>query len=246
MEIALDVASRYLFRGHEKDDGGAVLQPAGALTYTFHSSTTSIVRELSAGALAWSSVHAGTRGYPGDLGLYEVDLGLSLAAKLSKGWTADLIYTSYLAPTGAFDQIHEIGVALGFGQVGREGTLAFSPRALLAQEVRDGGGPEDTYLEAGGDLELPAIGAFRWTVPVMVGMSIDGFYRNEAGGNEWFGFLGTGIEATASWGDLGLGGLPVSLAVAVDAAVLNRAARLTHVSSDDVVWTTRLGLSVVP
>ncbi len=241
---SLDLSSRYLFRGHEKDERGAVLQPEVTLSYALFQASSGVVRELSAGAVLWSSVHAATRAYPGDFGVFEVDLGLSLDAALSNGWSAGLIYTSYLAPTDAFDEVREVAVELGFGSVGEEGALSFAPRALLAQEVDDVGGPEDTYVEVGGTFGLPSTGSIRWGVPVVIGMSIDGFYRDAMGANEWFGLLGTGVQGSVDLVHLGVGRLPGQLAAAVDLAFLNRDAELTRNPANDLLWTVRIGLAL--
>lgn len=245
-EVSLDVRNRYLFRGYQLDARGAVFQPAIVVGSLLRESPTGVIRELSAGAFAWSSIHAGSRAYPGDLGVFEVDVGLSLDATLRNGIVASLVYTSYLAPTGAFATIHEVGLDVRLAAIGNEDSFAVSPRVLLAQEFYDRGGSEDTYLELGGDVTLPATGPVHWSLPIAVGMSLDGFYRDLTENNVWFGFLGTGLQAAARVVELGLGNAPVSLVAGVDVMFANRDALLTRRSSNDVLWTTRLGVSVTP
>jgi len=244
VEATLDLTSRYLFRGYELDSRGAVFQPSATVGFTVLSHSSGALRELSAGAVAWSSVHAGTRAYPGQLGWFEVDLSADVSAGFSNGWTAGLVYTSYLAPDAAFDVIHEIAAVVGLGTIGRPGTVTVMPTVLVAQEFHDAGSSEDTYLELGGDVELPTTGVISWTVPVTVGMSIDGYYRNVSGGNEWFGFLGSGLEASAELAHLGLPDLPGGLTGAVDFTVVNDEAELAQDPGNRVLWTARMGLSV--
>ncbi len=244
LKASLDVPSRYLFRGYELDERGAVFQPGVSVHTRFHASSRGFVRGLSAEAFAWSSIHAGSRAFPGNLGVFEVDLGASIEASFSGNRSASLVFTSYFAPGGAFEAIHELGLAMALGVIGEENRLALLPSVFLAKEFYDGGGPEDTYLEVGANLSLPATGVVRWTLPLTVGMSVDGFYRNVSGGNEWFGFVGTGLLASAALDDLGLHGTPISLVSGVDVTVANRDAGLTHQPSNDVLWTARIGLSV--
>jgi len=240
---SVEVFSRYVFRGYVLDERGAAFQPQFEVGRSIRSSTTGLLRDLSLAALAWSSVHVDSRAYPGDLGVFEVDLGGSLNAAFAGGWTGALVYTSYLAPTGVFETIHELALEVGLPEVGGD-RLRVSPRALVARELGDAGGTEDTYLQLGADLELGGAGPVVWTVPVTSGFSASGFYRNDRGGNEWFGFFGTGVLATVGPSELRLSSLPLGLTAGVEATLLNRSAHLARTASDQVLWTWRIGLSV--
>jgi len=241
--IGLDLASRYTFRGYELDARGAVFQPSVAVDYALVSRTSGPVKGLTAGATAWSSLHANTRAYPGDLGWFEVDLGLFVSAALSNGWTTDLVYTSYLAPDGAFDEVHELGLALQVGELDVGGALTVAPRVLVAQELHHRAGNEDTYLELGSDIALPVTQFVRWTMPLTLGMSLNDFYEDESGNNQWFGFFGSGLEAAADLQALGLSQASSSLLVAVDFTAVNRDAALSQDPLNDIRWTARAGLS---
>jgi hypothetical protein len=239
----LDVASRYLFRGHEKDENGGVFQTAlGATVRPFEGSGP--IRRLSIGGLVWSSVHAGTRVHPGEVGFYELDLALGVDASLANGWTVGMLYTSYLAPADAFATVHEVALVLRPGSIGQVGGLAVSTRALLAHEIDDRGGPDDTYLELGADVALPPMGVVEWIVPLTVGLSVDGFYRDERGDNEWLGFVATGLQASVRLEDLGIGWRSTRFGAGFSLAFENPAAGLTRDPENDVLWTLRAGLGI--
>lgn len=240
-DASFDVASRYVFRGHEKDGRGVVLQPDAQIGYTLRRSSTGLVRDLTVGAFAWASAHTGHREYSSGLGLYEADLGAAITAGLPGSVTASVIYTGYYAPTGAFSAVHEVALELGWTT--GNGPLAVTPTVLVARELSDGGGSEDTYLELGTEVFGPATGVVSWRLPLAVGLSPDGFYTNSVGENEFVGFFGAGIVAGADLADLGLGRVPGSLEAGLTAAFLNPDAGVTQDAGNDVLWTVRVGLS---
>lgn len=239
----MDVANRYLFRGHQKDERGAVIQTSfGASIRPLHG--VGLVRELAVSGLVWSSLHAATRVHPGDVGLFELDLGLGVDATLANGWGVGVLYTTYLAPTGAFDEVHEVALGLYPATLAVGDVLQLSTRVLLAQEIDDGGGPEDTYLELGADVGLPSIDVVQWTALVTVGLSVDGFYRDERGDNELLGFVATGLDFEVALSDVGIGWNSARAVAGFSLAFENPEAGLTRDPPNDVLWTLRAGLGV--
>lgn len=241
---SMDVSGRYVFRGYEQDRRGVVFQPEVGVGRVIHTSSTGWIGEVSLGGLIWSSLHAGSSAHPGELGVFELDLGASLNVAFRSGWSASLIYTSYLAPAGAFETIHELAVDLSPGTLQTEVGLRISPHALIAYEVRDGGGTEDTYLELGAELGLPPTGFLEWAVPISAGVSIDGFYRDADGSNHRLGYVDAGIAAATSPRILAFQGAPVSVRAGLNMTAVSRDARLAQRAAERVLWTWSLGASV--
>ncbi|MEM1353612.1 MAG: TorF family putative porin [Planctomycetota bacterium] len=202
--VSLDVVSQYIFRGYELEDEGLIFQPGASLSLGLTDT-----EDFTVGAYvgAWQSLHSTPTGAGGDSpgSWFESDLyaGVTLEAGY---FSFDLGYIGYFYPSDAFSEIHEIVLTVGFDDSEFLGDWAFSPYIMYAQEIENDNGDENAYLEIGGELgfdlqeefDLP----FSVALPVVAGFSIDTYYLDATGSEEFFGFLSVGAIGTISMSEL--------------------------------------------
>ena len=245
LELSLDVVSQYFFRGYEQQDSGLIFQPGVAFTVP-------VDDDVSAYFGVWESFHSvPTPGAPtGPKSWYEQDVYAGFSVALSEVVTLDLNYTGYFSPSDSFSDIHEVGVLLAFEDEQWMGEAwSFDPYVFVAFEVQDNGGTEDTYLELGGEFGFDYSEDVAVAVPVVLGLSIDDYYTDAAGDNEFFGYFSVGCLATVPMskivGNEAWAG-PWSLTAGVTLLLLNDDAGLTDDtsgSSDSVQVIGSIGLS---
>ena len=203
VEAGATFTTQYFFRGYNQEDQGFIAQPYVELGIPI------LVDEersyqLSATAGQWNSFHSEQTGASGNgpSGWYESDLygGLTFT-------TGDItiagIYTFYTYPNGAASTIEEIGALVEYGlsfggDDEGEGAFTLPLQAGLFFETNDRGGSEDAYLELGTAVgfELDAGDqAITLEFPVKVGFSIDDYYFDDQGDEEFFGYVS--VAATA-------------------------------------------------
>ncbi|MEM9418174.1 MAG: TorF family putative porin [Planctomycetota bacterium] len=190
-----DVVSTYMFRGIEQEDSGLIVQPWVEATAALGDTGV----DLTIGT--WQSIHsAGTGAVAGGPSRwYESDLYAGVGYDINDQFSVSATFTGYYSPNNAFSDIEEIAFGVGYDDSEALGDYAFAPYALLAFEIRDAGGSEDVYLELGGEFsaffieseDLPVELSF----PVALGLSIDDYYTDAGGDNEFFGFFKVGVAA---------------------------------------------------
>ena len=196
----IDVTTHYFFRGYLQEDQGLILQPYGTLYITAHEADNFKVTPYVGIWNSWhdeKTVSDGTH----NQSWYEADIlgGVDVAMG---DFTLGLIYTHYTYPNGALDDIGEIGVKLAWNDAAvtkERGGLPFqfSPYIAAYFETADDSGTEDTYLEVGIGPSF-ALGDTGWTlgIPVVVGMSLDDYYFDENGDEEFLGYGSIGVTLT--------------------------------------------------
>lgn len=208
----LNFATSYFFRGYNQEDTGLIFQPNiygyGELLPDADANSTINSLRLKLGA--WNSFHSehdvaeGT----GDEIWYESDLYAILTATFGQGFYASLGYTAYTFPGNAFDTTHEVGLSVGYddtevwANMGHE-AFALHPEIGLYKEVSDGNGTEDAY----GEIKLtpgliidremiPGFGKAAVTFPIVLGLSVDRYYLDSDGDNEFFGYIQGGVAVS--------------------------------------------------
>ena len=194
----IDWTTAYFFRGYQQENAGLIFQPYFTLS-------TPIVENddytVSGYIGTWNSFHSKKtfQSGTGPSTWYESDLFGGIDVSFGD-WTIGTVYTFYTYPNGAFNTIQEIGFRVGYNdaalteeQIG----FALKPYAAVYFETKDGNGTEDTYLELGiapswglGDSDITL------SVPVVLGMSLDDYYVDGDGDNEFFGYSSIGLFAS--------------------------------------------------
>lgn len=189
--LGADVVSKYIFRGFELEEDGLIVQPYAEFV-------AGIADGIDIYAGIWNSVHSNTQG-DNNTKWFEADIyaGVSIGeAVLGVPFALDINYTNYTSPNDAFGQYEEIGVTLAYDD--SSNAVSFDPYALVAFEFgTDTPGDDDNiYLELGGSFAFELIESETYPVslevPLTLGLSLDEFYVDDSGDNEFFGFFSIG------------------------------------------------------
>ena len=191
--LGSDAVTKYIFRGYELQEEGLILQPYAEFT-------AGIIDGLDVYAGIWNSVGDRTGG-DNNTHWYESDIyaGVSIGEDiLNVPFALDVSYVNYTSPRDAFGQYEEIDVSIAYDDSAN--ALSFSPYALVAFEfgTDSPGDDNNIYGELGGELEFELVESAEYpvalTVPVTLGLSLDEFYVDEEGDNEFFGYLSVGAN----------------------------------------------------
>ena len=197
--------TQYFFRGYNQEDQGFIAQPY------FELGIPILIDDdrgytLAATAGQWNSFHSEQTGASGSgpSGGYERDLYAGLTFTTGDITVAG-VYTFYTYPNGAASTIEEIGALIEYGlsfggDDEGEGAITLPLQVGVFFETNDRGGSEDAYVEVGTALGLEldlgdqSIGL---EFPVKVGMSIDDYYFDNSGDDEFLGYVS--VAATAGF-----------------------------------------------
>ena len=202
-EVTLDYVTQYFFRGYEQLDAdqGIVLQPGASFTID-------VVDDVTATVGTWGSIHTDTPGAGANpSSWYEQDVYGSIDATIGD-FSAGVGITYYTFPSNAANaDITELNLSLGYDDSDLLGDFAFAPYVAVAIEMQNNvGGDENGYLELGGEFSLPtegtAIEAWTWSVPFAFGLSIDNYYVDASGEDEFFGFFSIGLAGSIPLSEL--------------------------------------------
>jgi len=246
-EVTLDYVSTYYFRGYEQSntDTGGSFQPGASFTID-------VVDDVTATIGTWGALEFDPpAGSQNPSSWYEQDIYGSLDAELGD-FTASVGATYYTYPSNAANiDITELNFALGYDDSEMLGDFAFSPYVAVAYEIHNtAAADENAYLEIGGEFGLPtegtAIEAWTWSVPFAVGMSIDDYYTDATGDEEFFGYGSIGLAGSIPMSEL-IGTDEYfgawDLNVGVTLLILNDDVQLTDNSTDDYAVYGSIGLS---
>lgn len=192
--LGADVVSKYIFRGYELQEDGVIVQPYAEFT-------VGIAEGIDVYAGIWNSTGTETNGDNNEH-WFESDIyaGVSIGDEILglEGFALDVSYINYTSPNDLFSQYEEIDVALAYDD--SDNDISFNPYVLFAFEFgTDGAGDDDNiYAEVGGELAFEFNESSDYpvalTVPVTVGFSLDEFYVDDEGDNEFFGFVSVGAN----------------------------------------------------
>lgn len=202
--LGVDFTTHYVFRGIPQEDRGVIAQPSVELVFGL-TGENDWLPPLAFVVGTWNSLHSGPTGASPSV-WYESDVYAGLSASLDAGLTASTRYTAYHSPNGRFSTVQEVSGTLAWDDSRLALPVQFAPFVTIAFEVAgqaDAGTDLGIYAELGLD---PAVAladtGIELQLPVRVGLSIDGYYEDPAGGSEsTFGYLDVGLvlNATAPW-----------------------------------------------
>ena len=205
----IDYTTAYYFRGYNQEDTGFIFQPYATITAALAETDDYAINGYVG---IWNSFHE-KKTLASDTGpstWYESDIFGGLDLVMGK-FTIGTVYTFYTYPNGAFNTIQEIGFKVAYDDTdfmkGNGIDFALKPYAAIYFETGDGNGTEDTYLELGvaPSFSVGSVGGTPVTlaVPVVLGMSVDDYYLDDGGDNEFFGYGSIGAFASIPLGDSG-------------------------------------------
>lgn len=194
--LGADAVSTYIFRGYEQEDSGLIIQPYVEVGTPLGDSGLDLV------VGQWNSLHSKQTGESGNGpgAWYESDFYAGVTYAMDQ-FTFGGMFTGYYSPNNAFRDIEELAFTVAYDDSDYLGEWAVTPYAMLAIETRDAGGSEDIYLELGGELGAPFVaqenmGDISLSFPFAIGLSIDDYYQDAGGDNEFWGFLAVGAAAS--------------------------------------------------
>ena len=202
-EVTLDYVSQYFFRGYEQadSDNGFNLQPGASFTIP-------VAADVTATVGTWGS-------FTGDApsatsnpsSWYEQDVYGSIDATIGD-FTAGIGLTYYTYPSSATNgDITELNLSVGYDDSELLGDYAFNPYVAVGIELQNNAAAdENTYLEIGGEFTIPTEGtsieAWTWSVPFAFGLSLDDYYTDASGADEFFGFFQIGLAGSIPMSEL--------------------------------------------
>lgn len=255
-EITLDYVTQYFFRGYEQSntDSGGSFQPGASFTID-------VVEDVTATIGTWTAIEFDAPAASNNPSAwYEQDYYASLDTTIGD-YSVGVGVNSYTYPALSGDgpnSVIELAATVGFDDSDLLGDFSFNPYATIAVEVNNTNsnninGDEAVYLEIGGAFTLPtegtAIEAWDWSVPFVLGLSVDDYYTDAGGNDEFFGFLSVGVVGSIPMSEL-IGSDEFigawDLSVGIQVLFLNSDVALTDStggSSDNVQLIGSIGLS---
>lgn len=194
--IGVDVPTKYIFRGFEIEENGLILQPYAEASFAIAEGVDFYIG-------TWNSIHeneTGTTAASSNDEWFESDLYAGVSLGLFDPISLDVSYVHYLYPSNTFGDYKEINLAIGYDDSEVLGEYAVSPYALLAFEfdTTSAGDDDNIYLELGGEWGMSLVESEDYpidlTIPVAIGLSLDEFYVDAGGDNEFFGFVSIGAN----------------------------------------------------
>ena len=254
-EITLDYVTQYFFRGYEQSntDSGGSFQPGASFTID-------VVEDVTATIGTWTAIEFDAPAAANNPSAFlEHDYYASLDTTVGD-FSVGVGVNTYTYPSLDVgpNSVIEIAATVSFDDSDLLGDFAFNPYAIIAVEVNNtnsnnANGDEATYLELGGAFTLPtegtAIEAWDWSVPFILGLSLDDYYTDANGSDEFFGYLSVGLVGSIPMSEL-IGSDEFigawDLSVGIQVLFLNSDVALTDStgsSSDNVQLIGTVGLS---
>jgi hypothetical protein len=200
--IGVDFTTEYYFRGIAQENQGFIAQPYADVSVNLASDQGNI-NSIDLHVNAWNSIHdgpSGSDGPPNDA-WYELDFTVGVGVAFLDVWSADVSYIIYNSPNNAFTTTQEFDFTLGYDDSTLWGDdFALSPSMVIAVETTggaDAGANLGIYLQLGIEPSWVIIESETWPVtfaiPVTVGLSIDDYYEDAMGDDDFFGYLDVGL-----------------------------------------------------
>jgi len=240
-----EITSEYFFRGYVQENQGFIFQPWAELGVALVEGADN-APGISLAFGNWSSFHSEKTGAtePNVRSWYESDFygGITL------DWDAFSIgatYTAYTYPNGDFNTVQEIGVTAGISlpEDSMFHTVLGDISLGLYVEVDNSNVNTDEaiYMELGLG---PSFDIFdekaTLSIPVTVGFSVDDYYVDNSGDDDFFGYVSVGADVAIPIGSGAFGAW--TLNVGGNVLFLGSAAEAAN-GGDDVDGYGYIGLS---
>ena len=208
LQLTATVTSQYWFRGIGQENQGFILQPGADVSVKlFGDAERGITVDGFIGT--WSSIHDhNTLNIDGAHQWYEHDFIAGVAIGLPHGLGLDISYINLYSPAAGDIFAEEIDVSLTFDdgpllrQLGVE-NISLNPSITIAIETdggSDAGDDQGVYGEIAISPTVYTIESNNYpislSVPVILGLSIDDYYENSSGDDDFFGYLEFGVDAS--------------------------------------------------
>lgn len=191
--LGLDVTTAYFFRGYVQEDSGLIAQPWAEVGFSLvEASDDTPGVSLTLGT--WNSLHSQHTGATEDniQAWYESDVYAGVALDW-ESFSLGLTYTTYTYPSSDFNTVEELGLSAGFAlpdeSVAADILGDISVGLFAEIDNSNVNSEESLYLELGfgPSFDLDEQGA-TLSVPVTVGFSLDGYYEDSSGDDDFFGY----------------------------------------------------------
>ncbi len=244
--LGADITSQYFFRGYLQENQGFIFQPWAEMGVTLvdqmdNSPGVSLVFGN------WNSLHSEKTGAtePNVRAWYETDLygGITL------DWDAFSLgatYTVYTYPNSAFDTVQEIGLTAGFSlpedSVFQKVLGDISLGLHIEVDNSNVNSTESIYMELGFGPSFDIFeGKATLSIPVTLGFSIDDYYLDASGSDDFIGYASVGADMSIPLGSGDYG--EWTMKVGGNVLFLGSAAEAAN-GGDDVEAIGYIGLSV--
>ena len=188
--LGADIPTKYIFRGYEIEEDGLIVQPYLEASFAIGDGVDFYLG-------TWHSFEE-TNG-----GVTESDYyaGVSFSAFDPLSFDISLVHYNYPQSDSDLGDYNELNIAVAYDDSNLWGSdFSIAPYALLAIEfdTETPGDDDNIYLELGGETGFTLFEsedyAIDLTVPVAVGLSLDEFYVDDEGDNEFFGYVSIGAN----------------------------------------------------
>ena len=244
--LGTDITSQYFFRGYLQEDQGFIFQPWAELGVSIvdrmdNSPGVSLVFG------SWSSLHSEKTGAtePNLRAWYETDIYGGITLEWD-GFSLGASYTVYTYPNSSFNTVQEIGVTAGFSlpedtmfqKVLGDISIGLHFEADNSNVNTD----EAIYMELGFGPSFDIFdGKATLSIPVTLGFSLDDYYLDASGDDDFFGFGSVGADMSIPLGSGDYGEWTMN--VGGNLLFLGSAAEAAN-GGDDVEAIGYIGLSV--
>ncbi len=203
LEAGVDFVSHYIFRGISQENEGIMAQPWANLGFSVYKSDGPVSNVKIVTGL-WNSFHTEPTGFTG--GYYEADIKVGVEATVMEKWNAAVSYIWYVYPDPAISTIQEVDLRIGYDDTGvfpdiMGRPFALQPYVLLAFETQNPNTRNNAiYAEVGIAPSWTIDTVQDWpvtlSVPVTVGMSLDDYYLDATGNDDFFGYVSVGVKGS--------------------------------------------------
>lgn len=195
LDVSVDWVSQYYFRGILQENDGLIVQPAVTLNAALYESED-FIKSLGAYVSIWNSLQSSsTNSTNSNKPWYETDYTVGLSTGLPWDLTLDTFFVFYTYPNGGASAISEFDASLAWDDskvMSDLGLFALNPHVLMAFEIGDAGGGNDSYGEVGVAPCFVLLESEDYplslSVPVTVGFSVSDYYKGSNYGYSSVGF----------------------------------------------------------
>lgn len=199
----LDFMTSYFFRGYNQMDTGVIAAPAATVYIKAYESDNFLITPYVG---TWNLLDSKQTGDTPPLGngsdtdiWYESDWYGGIDWGFNP-FVLSTIYTIYTYPASSFNTVQELGAKLTYDDTAfmKDVGVPFALKPYVAYYYEVAGsnsdptGDESQYAEIGIAPSFAA-GPVTITIPAILGMSTDGYYRDDDGSNELFGYTSVGL-----------------------------------------------------